>query len=177
VFPYLAAFGPKRLEPYVSFFNFMAYDLHGAWEEARLGAYLRPQASLLDIESTILPAWFDKMDPAKINLGVPYYARGYTVSNTSCMDIGCPYSGLSHAGPCTVTDGILSLVEIQRIVSQRYISPKVIPDILQRQITFGDQWIPYDDRNTFAAKAQYADQHCLGGMMIWSIDLAASNGR
>lgn len=155
----------------------MAYDLHGPWEAARLGAQLRPQASLIDIESTILPAWFDSLDPAKINLGLPYYARGYTVANTSCMDVGCPYSGLSRPGPCTASPGILSLAEIQSIIMQRYISPKVIPGILQKQITFDDQWISYDDHDTFVAKTKYADEHCLGGTMIWSIDLANGNGK
>ncbi|TVY56649.1 Chitotriosidase-1 [Lachnellula suecica] len=171
-FSYLAAWNPSALQSYVTFFNFMAYDLHGPWEEKRLGAELRPQASLLDIEKTILPAWFDDLDPAKINLGLPYYSRGYTVSNTNCMDIGCPYSGLSLPGPCTKEAGIHSLAEIQAIIAERHLTPKFIPEILQKVITFDDQWIPYDDCDTIEGKLKYADEHCLGGSMIWSIDLA-----
>ncbi|TVY92833.1 Chitotriosidase [Lachnellula willkommii] len=176
-FNYLAAFDPIALQPYVSFFNFMAYDLHGPWEAARLGALLRPQAALPDIESTLLPIWFDGVDANKLNLGLPYYGRGATVSSTSCVDLNCPYSGLSRPGQCTGQAGILSLKEIQDIISQRHLTPKVLPGIFQKSITFDDQWISYDDSDTVAEKAQWADQHCFGGTMIWSIDLVNGNGR
>ena len=155
----------------------MAYDLHGPWEAARLGAALRPQAALTDIERTLLPLWFDGLDPSKLTLGLPYYGRGTTVSNTSCMDLGCPYTSLSHPGQCTNEDGILSLKEIQDIIAQRHLIPKVLPDILQKSITFDDQWISYDDCDTVAAKTQWADEHCFGGTMLWSIDLTNGNGR
>ncbi|TVY58669.1 Chitotriosidase-1 [Lachnellula cervina] len=176
-FNYLAAFDPIALQPYVSFFNFMAYDLHGPWEAARLGALLRPQAALPDIESTLLPIWFDGIDANKLNLGLPYYGRGATVSSTSCVDLNCPYSSLSRPGQCSGEAGVLSLKEIQEIIAQRHLTPKVLPGIFQKSITFDDQWISYDDSDTVAEKTQWADQHCFGGTMIWSIDLANGNGR
>lgn len=155
----------------------MAYDLHGPWEEARLGKFLRPQASLEDIERTILPLWFDRIDPGKLNLGLPYYARGATVSDTSCMEVGCPYSDLSRPGQCSTEKGILILKEIQDIIAQRHLAPKALSNIMQKQLTFDDQWFSYDDCETVDQKIQYADDHCIGGTMIWSIDLTSGNGR
>lgn len=176
-FTSLAAFDPQALQQYVTFFNFMAYDLHGPWEEPYIGHALRPQASIIDIEKAILPVWFDSINPKKINLGLPYYGRGYTISDTSCTDIGCPYTGLSRAAQCSGSPGVLSLKEIQQIIAQRHLVPKYLPDIMQKQITFDDQWMAYDDCDTFEAKIKYGDAHCLGGVMYWSIDLTNSNGR
>ena len=47
-----------------------------------------------------------------------------------------------------------------------------------KQITWdGDQWIGYDDAETFALKTNYANSKCLGGTMIWSIDFDSGIGR
>lgn len=37
----------------------------------------------------------------------------------------------------------------------------------------GDQWASYDDADTFAMKIDYANQHCLGGTMVWAVSLDA----
>ena len=107
-FVYLAGFDPKGMESYVNFFNYMSYDLHGPWEASTLGAQVRPQTSIVDINSTMLPLWFNGVDPSKINLGIAYYGRGYTLSDASCTDADCPYSGPSNPGPCTDSAGLLS---------------------------------------------------------------------
>ena len=33
-----------------------------------------------------------------------------------------------------------------------------------------NQWVSYDDETTFAIKLNYANERCLGGTMIWSVD-------
>ena len=111
-FAYLEGFDPISMQDYVDFFNFMSYDLHGPWEgkepsfvlmyflsivlnciiASDLRAFVRPQTSVIDINTDLLPIWFDGVDPGKINLGIAYYGRGYTLANTSCTDIGCPYT-------------------------------------------------------------------------------------
>lgn len=176
-FYYLEGFDPISMECYVDFFNFMAYDLHGPWEASDLGAFVRSQSSILDIESDILPLWFDGVDPAKINLGIPYYGRGYTLSNTSCTDIGCPYSGASLPGPCTQSPGVLSLREIDEIIKEKNLTSKLIPDEIVKQISWDNQWMGYDDRDTIAMKNKWGDQHCLGGTAVWSIDFFSGGGR
>jgi chitinase len=155
----------------------MAYDLHGPWEASYLGANTRPQAPIGDINNALLPIWFDGVDPEKINFGIPYYGRGYTLSNTSCADIGCPYSGPSLGGICTGSPGILALYEIEAIINTRSLEPELLPDAMQKQIHFNDQWIGYDDAETIALKTQWADEHCLGGTVVWSVDFINENGK
>ena len=165
------------MQPYVDFFNFMSYDLHGPWEASVLGAFVRPQTSVLDIGTDLLPLWFDGVDPKKVNLGIAYYGRGYTLSNSSCTEIGCPYSGSSLPGPCTRSAGILSLPEIDQIIQEKGLTPQLIPDAMLKQISWDDQWIGYDDNETIALKTAWSDKLCLGGTQIWSIDLGASSIR
>ncbi|KAG9228463.1 glycoside hydrolase superfamily [Amylocarpus encephaloides] len=177
-FSALSQFDLIAMQPYLDFFNFMAYDIHGPWEAARLGAHVLPQASIQDIESRIVPLWFDGIEPSKVNLGLPYYGRGYTLSNTSCVDAGCPYTSTSAPGPCTHSEGIMSLKEILDLIKQKHLEPKLISDTFQKQITYdGNQWMAYDDAETLAMKEIWADQNCLGGTVAWTVDFVGGSGK
>jgi GH18 family chitinase len=154
-----------------------AYDLHGPWEANTLGAIIRPQTSIIDIASALLPLWFDSVPPSKMNLGIAYYGRGFTASNPSCLNIGCPYTGGSLPGPCTTSDGLLSLREIQQIIKQKSLVPQYLPDLMISQVSWDDQWIGYDDDVSIAHKTNWADQHCLGGTTVFSMDFYSGPGR
>jgi chitinase len=69
---YLRWFDAKAMEPYVNFFGFMAYDLHGSWDSdvKALGKLVRGQADIREISIDIVPLWFDGLDPKKINFGL-----------------------------------------------------------------------------------------------------------
>lgn len=149
----------------------MSYDLHGPWEAYLLGANVRSQTSIIDIASDLLPLWFDNVSPSKLNLGVAYYGRGYTLQNPGCTDIGCQYTGASNAGPCTESAGTLSLREIQVLIQQQRLVPEMLGDQMIKQISWGNQWVGYDDSETINLKTNWADKHCLGGMVFWSMDL------
>jgi chitinase len=41
---------------------------------------------------------------------------------------------------------------------------------MMKQIAWDDQWIGYDDEETFADKKAWADGYYFGGTMVWSID-------
>ncbi len=169
---YLRWFDAKAMESSVDFFGFMAYDLHGSWDSdvLTLGQLVRGQADIREIGNDTIPLWFDKLDPAKINFGLAMYGRGYTLSDPGCSDLLCPFAGPSTPGPCTNFDGVLSLNEIQQVIKQRKIKPKHLIDSMMKQITWDDQWIGYDDEETFAAKKAWADARGFGGTMVWSID-------
>ena len=121
-----------------------------------------------------MPLWFDGLNPSKINFGLALYGRGYTLADPSCNDLLCPFSGPSKPAPCTNFEGVMSLIEIQQLIKRRNLTPKYLPDSMMKQITWDDQWIGYDDDETFAAKRAFADGLCFGGTMIWSIDFQAT---
>ncbi len=159
----------------------MAYDLHGSWDAdvKTLGSIVRGQADIREIRNDTDPLWFDALNPAKINLGVAYYGRGYTLSDPKCNYIGCKFSGPSKAAPCTAQTGVMSLIEIQQLIATH--QPKIYPDLLKdpmmKQITWDDQWIGYDDDETIALKKTFANDLCFGGTMIWSVDFNSGAGR
>lgn len=123
-----------------------------------------------------LPLWYAGLDPAKINLGLAYYGRGYTLDDPSCHHVGCKWSSVSRAGPCTNIDGVMSLQEINNLITELGIEPTLLEDDMMKQLTWGNQWIGYDDMETIAMKKAWASQHCHGGTMVWSIDLFSGPG-
>jgi len=169
---YLRWFDPKAMEPYVDFFGFMAYDLHGSWDAdvLTLGSLVRGQADIREIANNTVPLWFDGLDPQKINFGLAMYGRGYTLADPSCNQLLCPFKGPSKPAPCTGSNGVMSLREIKQLIKLRGLEPQYLPDSMMKQVTWDDQWIGYDDEETFAAKKAWADSKCFGGTMVWSID-------
>jgi chitinase len=155
-------------------------DLHGSWnaDVKALGKKVRGQADIREIDANTVPLWFDGVDPSKVNFGLAMYGRGYTLADPSCSDLLCPFSGPSLPAPCTNFEGVMSLVEIEQLIKKRNLKPKFLEEALMKQITWDDQWIGYDDEETFAAKRNFADGLCFGGTMIWSIDfqVAGSGG-
>lgn len=161
---YLRGFDPKAMEPYVDFFGFMAYDLHGSWDSdvQTLGSIVRGQTDIREIYHDTQPLWFDTLDPAKINFGLAYYGRGYTLADPSCADLGCPFIGPSLPGPCTNYAGVLSLAEIKEYISDKSLTPKLLQASMMKQITWDDQWIGYDDSETVGMKKNWAS-----GFFFW----------
>ncbi|OAQ77245.1 carbohydrate-binding module family 18 protein [Purpureocillium lilacinum] len=172
---YLRGFKPKEMQPYVDFFGFMSYDLHGPWDSdvGALGSVVRPQTDITDIKKDLLPLVYDGLDFGKINLGLAYYGRTYTLSNSRCGEMGCtfvPEMG-GAAGNCTNSPGILSSMEIRRLISDEGATPYLNSTAMVKYFTYGgNNWVGYDDSETLEMKRAFAEASCLGGTMIWSVD-------
>jgi chitinase len=100
---------------------------------------------------------------------------------TLCIRPGCPFSGASKPGPCTGTGGILSYYEIQDILKQEEVQKRAISRLHHDQaaavkyFTFDhDQWISFDDEETFKQKTDWATEIGFGGALIWASDLGMS---
>ncbi|KAH7189973.1 hypothetical protein BKA60DRAFT_602077 [Fusarium oxysporum] len=120
---YLRCFKTKEIEQYVDYMGIMTYDLHGPWDE----------------------------DVKQVNMGLAYYARGYTVADSNCNSVGRKWSGTSRPAPCTNFGGVIFLEEIGRM------------------------WIGYDNEDTIYMK-KWASSRCFGGIMVWSVDMFSGSG-
>jgi GH18 family chitinase len=61
--------------------------------------------------------------------------------------------------------------EIESILTDIQQAPKIDEDAAVAYITWDDnQWVSYDTDQTFRIKMNYANDHCIGGTMIWSVD-------
>ncbi len=155
----------------------MSYDLHGPWEASILGAYLRAPSSVIDIANGLLPLWFAKVPPSKVNIGVSMYGRAYTLQDPNCANLGCAYTGTGISGVCSDSAGILSLEEITILRSQKGLSTKILPDVMMEQISYDNQYIIFDGSATVDMKLNWADGLCLGGLVIWGVDFYSGWGR
>ncbi|KFY99091.1 hypothetical protein V500_01463 [Pseudogymnoascus sp. VKM F-4518 (FW-2643)] len=176
---YLRWFDLFSMQQYVDFFGFMTYDLHGFWDglNANIGTTIRGQAGIDEIQNNTAPLYFDKLDFDKINFGLAYYGRGYTLANpTTCKELGCTFTGPSNPGKCTKQKGVMSLTEIQQLIDTEGFTPTLLGPQMMKSIQWADQWIGYDDDETFAMKKAWADDYCFGGTMAWSVDFYSGPG-
>ncbi|KAF7339151.1 hypothetical protein MVEN_01992200 [Mycena venus] len=126
-------------------------------------------------------------------MGFGFYGRSFTLASSDCTSPGCVWASGGNAGPCSGQSGILMYNEIQSVLDQTVnhcdsdipnsascsgggssastVLPVFDEDAGVKYIVWDDnQWVSYDDADTFAVKMNYAHDHCIGGSMIWSMD-------
>jgi chitinase len=96
-----AGFDFINLAPSVHFFNVMAYDLHGIWDDPRIaGAH----SDIVGIGEAIDYILNNSTVPAsQVVLGLPAYGRSFTLSDDTCLSLGCPFkknSNVTAIGKC-----------------------------------------------------------------------------
>ncbi|KAL2862706.1 glycoside hydrolase superfamily [Aspergillus lucknowensis] len=170
---YLRGFDIIHLEPYVNFYNVMTYDIHGVWDGKidELGPYAHAHTNLTEIEEGLNLLWRNNINPERVNLGLGFYGRSFTMKDPDCMEAGCEFSEGGNGGNCTGTPGVLSAAEITKIIDD---GAKVTLDkeAAVEIVTWDqDQWVSWDNSKTLKMKVDYANERCLGGLMVWAIDL------
>ncbi|KKY21949.1 putative glycosyl hydrolases family 18 protein [Diplodia seriata] len=72
---------------------------------------------------------------------------------------------------CTKNSGTLSFREITDIIKQNDLKPYYDKKEAVKYLVWNrDQWVSYDDEETFKQKIDFANKLGLGGLLIWSID-------
>jgi hypothetical protein len=83
------------------------------------------------------------------------------------------------AGEFTNSPGVLSNKEIRRMTNSPNSKPKLNETGMYKYFGgYGDGFniVAYDDADTFKVKMEYANDRCLGGTMVWSIDFDSEPG-
>lgn len=146
----------------------------GKWDQTNpyTGPYVLGHTNITEIEMGLDLLRRNGVDFAKVNLGVGFYGRSFTLSDRSCSTPGCIFSDAGVKGECSGEAGILTFAEIT--ARQNRLNDKRIEYVEEHGVTYmvyeEDQWITYDDAKSFAKKREILDNECLGGVMIWAID-------
>ncbi|KAL8992214.1 MAG: hypothetical protein Q9169_007275 [Polycauliona sp. 2 TL-2023] len=178
---YLGGFNAKGMEQHVDFFNYLSYDL--LRDKINAGKPTAPSSTsfstdVREIEKAAAALWTAKLDPKKVNLGLSKAGRGFTLSDPrKCSHSKCPVSGKSKPGPCTNELGLMSNVEINDVIKARGLKAQLDPASMSKEISWDDQWIGYDDDETFKMKTDWAAENCFGGTTLFSLDLDSGEGR
>ncbi|KAG5337146.1 CH3L1 protein, partial [Acromyrmex heyeri] len=169
----------KKVSENVDFINLMTYDLHGTWDGVtghHAGLYSPTSGDKLTVHAAVL-YWLNQgCPPEKLILGVPFYGRAFTLSNSKNNGIGAPASGPSLSGPYTQEGGYLGYNEICEKLNQG--GWTIIHGNKEKSpyAYKGNQWVGYEDEKSIQAKVQYVKDKGLGGLMTWSIDTDDFNG-
>ncbi|QIX02022.1 hypothetical protein AMS68_007539 [Peltaster fructicola] len=172
---YLQHFDLAGIQPNIDWFNLMAYDLHGVWdaESKYVGPYLATHTNITEIDLGLDLLWRAGVDSSKVVLGQAFYGRSFTLKDPGCSTPNgvCQFTGGANAGPCSNAAGILDNREIADIISSKNVKPELDKTAGVKWITWdSNQWVSYDDADTFAIKRDFANNRCLGGLMVWAMD-------
>lgn len=170
---YLRWFDLQGMAAHVDFFNIMTYDIHGVWDASNknTGPYVRPHTNITEIKQGLDLLWRNDIEPAKVNFGLGWYGRSFTLKDPGCNTPGCIFAYGGEAGECTQSSGTLSNAEIQRVIAEHDLTPTMDADAMVKWITWdSDQWVSYDDGETIQMKMNEASKLCLGGVLIWAVD-------
>ena len=110
-----------------------------------------------------------QIDPAKIVMGVGFYGRSFTLSNPSCSKPGCGFSGGASPGKCSGNAGTLMFSEIEDIIAAGATVTLDKEAAVKQVVWDNNQWVSYDDGDTFKMKIDFANKLGLGGLMVWAI--------
>jgi len=93
------------------------------------------------------------------------------MKDPNCMAAGCEFTDGAKGGACTGTPGVLSAAEINAIIDNG--ATVTFDEAAAVKIVTWDsnQWVSWDDAETLRLKVEYANMRCLGGTMVWAIDL------
>jgi chitinase len=106
-------------------------------------------------------------------MGMAFYGRSFTLADPNCYQPNgvCEFSSGGRPGTCSSTSGILYYSEISSRnnsldVHTYYNSTSTV----KYNVYEGDQWVSYDDEESWHDKMGFLSFRCLSGLMIWSLD-------
>lgn len=168
---YLQHFDIVQLQKSVNWFNIMSYDLHGTWDKGNrwTGNFLNAHTNLTEIDEALDLLWRNDIPPDRVVLGLGFYGRSFSASSSACTEPGCTFESGGTSGRCSKETGILLNSEIDDLVQKNGVKPVLYKEEAVKVATWGNQWVAYDDEETFKLKSEYAQGLCLGGLMVWAI--------
>lgn len=172
---YLRGFDLERMQKYVDYFNLMSYDLHGMWDQdiEWTGPYLRGHTDIKQIDEGLDLLWRNDIKPENVVFGLAFYGRSFTMARIDCSEPNgvCQFAGGGKPGSCSSTSGILTFAEIsarnKTLDVETFYNPETT---VKYNVYDGDQWISYDDEQSFFDKKKFLTERCLSGLMIWAVD-------
>lgn len=165
------AYDIVALSEYLDFIGVMNYDYHYAGDGVT-GAnspFDSSDGSLATIPT--LEYYISKgANSCKLLVGIPMYARSFTLANPSNNGFGAPVSGPGNPGSYTRESGILSYYEVCTRIKDSHWT--VMNTVANASYAYsGNQWASYCNTDDVILRANLVKKRPLGGAMIWTLDL------
>lgn len=125
---------------------------------------------MTEIKEALDLLWRNDVPAKKLNLGLGFYGRSFQLADPACSKPGCNFKAGASPGSCTKNPGTLSYKEITEIIDQKKLKPQYDKKNAVKYIVWDqDQWVSYDDEETFKQKIEFANKLGLGGLLIWAV--------
>ncbi|CAG5128026.1 unnamed protein product, partial [Candidula unifasciata] len=165
------------IERTVDFMSVRTYDFHGSWEShTGLNSPLY-EANYESVENRQLNMdwvgrYYFSMGVSKrnMNLGIPTYARSYTLQDPTNNAVYAQVTGPGKPGQFTGTPGLLAYYEVCDFLT---LGAQVV-DVPEQRVPYAhgeDQWVSFESLDSVIEKACYISQLRFGGVNIWALDL------
>lgn len=167
----LANLNLKGIDPYVDFYNVMAYDFHGGWE-SKTGhqAAMTGDAGGYDILTAIDQFRSNDVQLQKVVLGAPAYTRAWGNVQAGTT-FGYGESGQANAAQGSFEAGNYDHKDIITGISDGTYD-LIWDDEAKAAFAYdpiGKVWSSAETTATIAGKAAYVNEAGLGGMMFWAL--------
>jgi len=163
------AYDIAGISKHIDFINMMTYDLHGSWEHktghnAPIHAYSKDDwdvaAKQLTLEFAV-DMWIERgMDPAKMVLGIPIYARTFTLGSQSNFKPGDTATAGGSKGPLTNETGMLGYNEICLMIKQGGWDVYWDDKAMVPYAVHANQWVSFDNVKSVEKKVS-SPKDCL----------------
>ena len=125
---------------------------------------------MTEIKEALDLLWRNDVPAKKLNLGLGFYGRSFQLADPGCSKPGCNFKAGASPGSCTKNSGTLSYKEITEIIDQKKLEPVYDKKNAVKYVVWDqDQWVSYDDEETFKQKIDFANKLGLGGLLIWAV--------
>uniref|UniRef100_A0AAY5L0G2 chitinase n=1 Tax=Esox lucius TaxID=8010 RepID=A0AAY5L0G2_ESOLU len=155
-----AGYEIAEISKYLDFINVMTYDFQSSGANVTRHHY-----SCLYLSSS---------HAEKLIMGFSTYGRTFQLSSGN-TGVGSPAKGVGAAGPVTGVAGVLSNYETCSFLqgaTVQWIEDQQVPCAFK-----GNQWVGFDNRDSYDAKVSYLKSNGFGGAMVWSLDMDDFSGQ
>lgn len=130
----------------------------------------RDGVSITEITNALDLLWRNGIQPNKVALGLAFNARVLTAADSNCREPRCLFVSGGNAGKCSREVGIWLNSEISDIMKKGNLASQLDKNAAVKTLKFDtNQWLTYDDEDTFKLKADFARSQYLGGVMVWAV--------
>ncbi|NP_001103511.2 chitinase, acidic.5 isoform X1 [Danio rerio] len=176
-----AGYEIAEIAKYLDFINIMTYDFHGSQDNitGHNSPLYRDSGDTGDQiyynTDFAMNYWRDQGAPVeKLRMGFAAYGRTFRLSSAD-NGVGAPASGAALAGTYTREAGFWSYYEICT-----FLQGAIVQQIVDQKVPYatkGQEWVGFDDQESYETKVDYLKEKGFGGAFVWSLDLDDFSGQ